>query len=83
MLAKALQQRTPIPKRDRWGFFYDGRAVLKGIQGGRPYPVFWLDMMREDKEVQAEDKILQRKKVGRKTIIEFCKLYIKQPERER
>jgi hypothetical protein len=37
---------------------YDGRKELKGVLGGKPYPVFWIDVLEADKTARAEDKLL-------------------------
>lgn len=37
---------------------YDGRAELRGVLGGKPYPIFWIDMHENDRLAEAEDRIL-------------------------
>lgn len=44
---------------------YDGRFELKGVLGGKPYPIFWIDMRgseklaETDKLTESEDRILE------------------------
>jgi hypothetical protein len=39
-------------------FKYDGRQVLKGVLGGNPYPVIWLDLAHDRPLFKAEDQVL-------------------------
>jgi len=50
---------------------YDGRCELKGVLGGRPYPLFWIDL--RDGAATKEDALLpEQKTLGREPILEFC-----------
>jgi hypothetical protein len=51
--------------------FYEGAGELKGVQGGRPYPFFWLDCDPGDGFAKAEDALLGRKKVDYKNVREL------------
>lgn len=42
----------------RFDFRYDGRVPLKGVLGGNPYPVFWIDLDPENEVHRAEDEVL-------------------------
>lgn len=38
-------------------FRFEGEFELKGVMGGRPYPVFWIDATSQSELTQAKDKI--------------------------
>lgn len=42
----------------KFEFRYDGRVQLKGVLGGNPYPVLWIDLDPENEVHQAEDEVL-------------------------
>lgn len=41
-------------------FYFDGRVALKGVLGGIPYPVIWLDTEPRRAIYQAEDALMNR-----------------------
>lgn len=43
---------------------YDGRQGLKGILGGQPYPLLWIEADPENEIDQAEDAVLRRTLAG-------------------
>ncbi|MBV9694327.1 MAG: hypothetical protein JO261_11570, partial [Alphaproteobacteria bacterium] len=53
---------TPPPDQ-KFGpirIFFDGFEQLKGVLGGKPYPVFWIDMFQTDSEralIDLEDRL--------------------------
>ncbi|CAM5315920.1 hypothetical protein [Eoetvoesiella caeni] len=47
----------PVSLR-KFAFRYAGNHALKGVMGGRPYPIFWLDLDPEDPVHRAEDEIV-------------------------
>lgn len=54
---------TPLPPTSKIKvppIIYGGKEVLKGVLGGKPYPIFWIDTMApSSKEVpKPEDKLL-------------------------
>jgi hypothetical protein len=53
--------------------YYDGRRDLKGVLGGKPYPVFWIDLHGHDAHAALEDKLTQEKADLKNQDIEnFC-----------
>lgn len=42
----------------KFDFRYDGRVSLKGVLGGSPYPVVWIDLDPENEVHRAEDEVL-------------------------
>lgn len=40
-------------------FRYDGKHILKGVLGGHPYPVFWIDLDTESVLNRAEDSLVR------------------------
>jgi hypothetical protein len=60
---------------------YDGRVDFKGVLGGKPYPVFWIDLHSEDKETAIEDNLTQPPKpLGSNEIELFCESFFSQHE---
>lgn len=51
---------------------YDGGAELKGVLGGKPYPVFWIDMLNDDPFMIAEDSLLGQEACSAEKIKAFC-----------
>lgn len=62
MMTRALASKDINGRFDkmRSDLYYDGTVTLKGIRGGEPYPLFWLDTMADDDGVKAEDTLLRR-----------------------
>ncbi|MBL4801536.1 MAG: hypothetical protein JKY45_06550 [Emcibacter sp.] len=66
---------------------YDGRLPLKGVTGGKPYPLVWIDMLPEKNtpNIHDEDKLkhyeisLQHRRITFRTkeIKEFCDAFLK------
>jgi hypothetical protein len=52
--------------------FYEGKAELKGVLGGKPYPIFWIDTMADQKFAESEDKLLGRAAAHADNIKLFC-----------
>jgi len=57
--------------------FYSSKAELKGVLGGKPYPIFWIDTMDGEEYASAEDKLLNIKRCEHQHIIQFCKEFYK------
>lgn len=54
-------------------FRYDGRMSLKGVLNGKPYPVFWVDILRHDRLTSVEDKLSVAPVLNNaQTVKEFC-----------
>lgn len=52
--------------------FYAGKSDLKGVLGGKPYPIFWIDTMVGQKFAESEDKLLGLVQCHVDNIKEFC-----------
>jgi len=57
-------------------FRYHQRKELKGILGGKPYPIFSIDVLCEDETLQLEDEMSPMKKVEPAKVREFSKRFI-------
>jgi hypothetical protein len=64
----------PLPVR------YDGRTQLKGVLGGRPYPVFWVDLLHDDDLLAAEDKLHPPNNPGEENVRHFCEKFLLEHE---
>ncbi|AWK88494.1 hypothetical protein [Azospirillum thermophilum] len=55
-------------------FRYDGRETLKGVLGGKPYPIFWIDTQMDDELTRLEDSLEGRSEKGlpKDHVKEFC-----------
>jgi len=51
---------------------YDGRVALKGVLGGHPYPVFWIDMASDSSLDKLEDKLLEIRPRNTDDIKSYC-----------
>ena len=50
---------------------YDKSVPLRGVLNGKPYPVFWLDTMLDDKLIKSEDGITGRQPLVAEQIVKF------------
>jgi hypothetical protein len=57
---------------------YDGSVTLKGVVGGKPYPVFWLDTFDGSKSHVIEDSLIDRPEIKHDKIVDFCEAYYKE-----
>lgn len=62
----------------REGIYYDGRTSLKGVFAGRRYPIFWINISRDDSFDQEEVKIQQP--IIQDYISDICAKYYKRYE---
>lgn len=76
MLATAESTRPYEFPYKQLKFYFDGSVPLKGVLGGVPYPIIWLDLFPEDKLETAEDQILGRANVTTKALVAFCEEFI-------
>ncbi|MEH2508587.1 hypothetical protein V1290_007398 [Bradyrhizobium sp. AZCC 1578] len=58
-------------------FFFHGRHSFKGVFGGLPYPVFWIDMRPSPDLERTEDKLNRAEPLGTDDVLEFCEAFIK------
>ncbi|WP_343031216.1 hypothetical protein, partial [Roseospira navarrensis] len=59
---------------------YEGRETLKGVIGGRPYPIFWADTHLDDELSKMEDNLKGPKRQDASHIRQFCSEFIKENE---
>lgn len=57
-------------------FRYDGRIALKGVNGGDPYPFFWIDMKDDDLLSRTEDDLLLTASILPHKVVAFCNNYL-------
>jgi hypothetical protein len=55
---------------------YDGDVSLKGVFGGAPYPVFWVDMATDDELSKLTDDLTGRKPQDYAKVYSFCETFI-------
>lgn len=60
-----------------FSFKYEGRHCLKGVLGGNPYPIVWIDLDRNNPVYQAEDNVLQTPTPSAAQIKELCSSFIR------
>jgi hypothetical protein len=62
-------------KKGRLEIGYDGKQSLKGVIGGKPYPLFWIDVLHDDKLVEAEDGLVSPTKPSSDNIQKYCQAF--------
>lgn len=78
LLATAhLPSGAPTEKRLSWfKMRYEGRKALKGVLGGKPYPVFWIDVLNGDPLAESEDALSEKVKYCSEAEVEaFCEFF--------
>lgn len=55
-----------------FSFRYEGKHLMKGVLGGSPYPVFWIDLAPEDPINRTEDAVLDVAKPRAHQVREFA-----------
>ncbi|MGQ0681637.1 hypothetical protein [Bradyrhizobium sp.] len=68
-----LPPGVPLPR-----IFYSGRVELKGVLGGKPYPVFWIDTLAGDTFSEKEDSLLGIRQASKEDIQNFCEGFYKE-----
>lgn len=74
-LGKASYYSGPIPLRE-FTFRYGGRQSMKGVMGGAPYPLVWLDVEPEKDIYRAEDALMNRPQPSATQIHQFTSAFI-------
>jgi hypothetical protein len=77
MLINALRTQPMHFPYEALKFYYEGRFPLKGVIGGEPYPVFWVDMKSDDPLEASEDKIRGVEPRNSDEVKDFCEQYLK------
>lgn len=81
-LALLLSKVMPPTEMNGYlSFFFEGKRELKGVMGGKPYPVFWIDTMGDDPLIIAEDLISNIAPSGRDQIRSYCELFIRENDK--
>ncbi len=57
-------------------FKYEGRHSLKGVLGGVPYPIIWVDLAPEDPVFRAEDNVLRKPAPTAAEVLALTKAFI-------
>jgi hypothetical protein len=78
MLVHAVRTQPHEYKYEPPRFFFEGRHVLKGVFGGLPYPVFWIDMRPSPKLEETEDELNGRDPLNTDAVLAFCQEFIKE-----
>lgn len=59
MIVHAIRARPPGAEDINVVLHYQGRVELKGVLGGKSYPVFWIDMAVDSSLDKLEDRLLE------------------------
>jgi hypothetical protein len=78
MLVHAVRTQPHDYFYDTPRFFFEGRHDLKGVFGGMPYPVFWIDMQPSPKLEQSEDKLNHVESLDTDVVLAFCQEFVKE-----
>lgn len=58
-------------------YFYDGKHILKGVNNGKPYPIFWIDCSEKgDRLIQLEDNLEHRASIPHSDVKVYCEHYL-------
>lgn len=60
--------------------YFDGSESLKGVLGGNPYPLFWIDTLKGDSFSRAEDDVKRQVRSEKSIVRNFCNIFIKRNE---
>ena len=65
------------PPLKHFTYFYEGKHVLKGVNNGSPYPIFWIDASEEnDTMTVLEDTLEKRSTVPHSDVKRFCEHFL-------
>ncbi|UWU76472.1 hypothetical protein N2603_42485 [Bradyrhizobium huanghuaihaiense] len=78
ILVHAVRTQPHEYKYDTARFFFEGRHALKGVFGGLPYPVFWIDMRPSQKLEETEDALNGKLPLNTDAVLAFCQEFIKE-----
>ncbi|MGN6779361.1 hypothetical protein [Rhizobium sp.] len=77
MIVHAIRARPSGADEMDLTIHYEGRVQLKGVLGGRSYPVFWIDMAVDSGLEKLEDKLLEFQPRNTDDIKSFCEEFFK------
>ena len=72
MIVHAIRARPPGAEEINVILHYQGRIGLKGVLGGHPYPVFWIDMASDSSLDKLEDRLLEIQPRNTDDIKRYC-----------
>ncbi|WFU47310.1 hypothetical protein [Sinorhizobium terangae] len=72
MIVHAIRARPPGAEEISIVLHYQGRVHLKGVLGGKSYPVFWIDMAVDSGLDRLEDRLLEIQPRNTDDIKLFC-----------
>jgi hypothetical protein len=78
LLVHAVRTQPHEYRYEPLSFFFEGRHTLKGVFGGLPYPVFWVDMKPSPKLEATEDALNRRAALGTDAVLAFCQEFVKE-----
>ncbi len=65
------------PQLKHFIYHYEGKHVLKGVNNGSPYPIFWIDASEDgDKLIELEDRLEKREEVPHSQVKSFCEHFL-------
>ncbi len=70
-----------LKANDQLRLHYEGQRAMRGVLGGRPYPVVWYDLCvreREEEFTKLEDGLVAREAAGHRELLDFLERYIKE-----
>lgn len=70
--AYIISLTTPPSKTPELDISYDGATALKGVFGGVPYPIFWIDMAVDGDIALLEDRLARREICERDAVRRYC-----------
>lgn len=71
-VAYTLSRSDPPDDIPELNIQYDGSFQLKGVFGGAPYPIFWIDMAAEGDLALLEDQLIIRDHCERDAVRRYC-----------
>lgn len=77
VLVHAVRTQPPKYSYPPLRFFFEGRHSFKGVFGGIPYPVFWVDLRTDPELDDSEDELSDRKPLGTDAMLRFCHEFIR------
>jgi hypothetical protein len=75
MLVQAIRSKPTDIAEMNLNFRYDGRVSLKGVLGGKQYPIFWIDMANDTGIERLEDRLITASNINTDDIKAFCEAF--------
>jgi hypothetical protein len=74
-VAYLLSMTTFDGEVSRIELYFDDPCSLKGVMGGAPYPIFWINMSGENSLDAKEDKLRHQQSSSNENIKEYCNAF--------